>query len=311
MLSRAQRKIRFEGPLTGLITPFGPDESVNLDVLRQEARFAIERCGATGVMVAAAEIQEATRLSREEKSACIAAVVDAVNGSVPVIAGASDTSTKGSIELARRAKDVGADAVMVMPTYGVSVKGTLSPPSIKEVTDFYRDLCDAVDIPVLLYNSTTLSTHLPVKALSQVFEHGNMVGMEETSLEYHVMAQVGMNLADHVSVLVRSHILLPALELGIHGAIMPVGFSRIGADLYGAYRQGDRQLALKLQKTLCRIPPEELSQKPAISFYKEALRQIGLNVGLPRRPVTLLDSSEKELVGRLLQEYGLTSFRLV
>ncbi|MBI2185435.1 MAG: hypothetical protein HYU39_10825 [Thaumarchaeota archaeon] len=46
----------FRGPLTGLITPFAVDESVNAEVLRELARFAVERCGATGVMVAAAEV---------------------------------------------------------------------------------------------------------------------------------------------------------------------------------------------------------------------------------------------------------------
>jgi len=228
---------------------------------------------------------------------------------VPVIAGASDTSTFGTVQLARYAEDVGADAVMVMPTYGGSPRAASSPRAVKEAIDFYGELSRAVDLPILVYNSASLSTHLPVRALSEIFEYDNVVGMEETSLEYPVISRVCTALGDKVSVLVRSQVLLAGLEMGAQGGITPVGFSKIGRDVYEAYRDDQRAKALRFQKVLCSIPPEELSHKPSISFYKEAVRQMGLNVGPPRSPVTLLDDQEKNVVSRLIREYGLDTLK--
>ncbi|MBI2185434.1 MAG: dihydrodipicolinate synthase family protein [Thaumarchaeota archaeon] len=140
--------------------------------------------------------------------------------------------------MAKQAEDVGADAVMVMPPYGVSARSRLAPPSAQDIVEFYGDLSGAVDIPVLVYNSDTLSTHLPVNVLSEIFEVDGVVGMEETSLDFEVVCRTAVALGEKGSVLVRSQILLPALQVGAHGGIMPVGLSRIGADLYDAYQRG-------------------------------------------------------------------------
>ena len=71
--------MKFEGALSGVITAFNKDETINLSTLREQVEFAIEKCASNGLMVAAAELQEAVRMSREEKMQCVKAVVDAAN----------------------------------------------------------------------------------------------------------------------------------------------------------------------------------------------------------------------------------------
>lgn len=70
-------------------------------------------------------------------------------------------------------------------------------------------------------------------------------------------------------------------------------------------RGGDHKRALELQKALCNVPPQEFSHRPGVSFHKESLRQIGFNVGLPRKPRTLLNEQEKTQVAAVLKTHGL------
>ena len=302
--------MKIEGVVSGLLTPFANDETVNFQVLKEETLFAIERCGSTAVMVAAAEVQETVRLTQEEKVSCMKAVVDSANGKVPVLVGASGTSTHGAIQLARQANDIGADAIVVMPPYGVAVKRALAPPTVQEAIEFYTELSQAVDLPIVLYNTTTLSTHLPIEALARIFELDNVVGMEESSADYQEISRLCMTLADKVTILVRGDLLLPTLELGGHGSIMPVGYSRIGADLYHAYRDHHMEKAVELQRTISMTPPEELLQRPRVAFFKEILNQLGLEVGLPRRPSTPLNEQEKNRVTIFVKENGLDRLKL-
>jgi 4-hydroxy-tetrahydrodipicolinate synthase len=302
--------MKFEGVLSGVITAFNKDETINLSTLREQVEFAIEKCTSNGLMVAAAELQEAVRMSREEKMQCVKTVVDAANGRLPVIAGATDTSTYGSIQLAKFAKDVGADAVMVMPPFGVISRAVLAPLTEQDVVEFFIQLSEAVDIPILVYNnSPTSSARLSLQSLRRILEQENVVGIEENSMDYRTLYLDCREFAGSMSILVRSHVFLPALELGAHGAIIPVGFSKIGSELYNAFKAGDNKKMRECQNMLLDIFPEEFSNKPTISYYKEALTQLGFDVGLPRAPMVALNEDEKLKVSDFLKRLGLAKMK--
>ena len=265
--------------------------------------LAIDRCRSSAIMVAAAEVQEAIRLSQEEKLLCIKNVVDQVNGRVPVIAGASDTSTKGTIELGRKAKDLGADALMMMPPFGIPIKGALRGPTLDDVVSFFDLVSHSIDLPILIYNTQALSTHIPLGVLEKIFEIDSIVGMEESSQDFQVLTQIGMKLSDKVSLLIKTPVFLPALDVGMHGSITPVLFSQLGADLYDAYLAGDRARARKIQLALCNMPPHQFYNASTVTFYKEALRQLGLDVGLPRRPTPPADEYQKSVISDAIRNY--------
>ena len=94
--------------LTALITPFGSDGSVDLDVAQQLARRLVDEgneglvvCGTTG---------ESPTLSDDEKLSMFSAVLEAVD--VPVIAGTVGNNTAHSVELSLRAKALGVHGIL-------------------------------------------------------------------------------------------------------------------------------------------------------------------------------------------------------
>jgi dihydrodipicolinate synthase/N-acetylneuraminate lyase len=82
------------------------------------------------------------------------------------------------------------------------------------------------------------------------------------------------------------------------------------ATVFEAFKRGDTAEAQKAQVALVKTPPDELSHKPAISFYKEAVTQLGLKVGPPRNPTTLLNDEERKFVTKLLHELGMDKLKV-
>ena len=145
--------MRFRGIYPPMITAFKPNEDVDLEATREHVEFLIEG-GAHGIIVCGST-GEFFNMTIEERKRVISAVVDQVNGRVPVIAGTADCSTRVVIELSKYAEDVGADGVLIVPPYYYK-------PNEREIYEHYRLIAEKIDIPIMLYNNPgTSKVHVP------------------------------------------------------------------------------------------------------------------------------------------------------
>ena len=94
-------------------------------------------CGSTG---------EFPALSNEERRAVSATVCRAARGRVPVTVGVGAMSTVEAVGLARHARKVGGDAVMLVGPY-------YEEPSEDELWDYVEAVAGDGGLPVLLYNN--------------------------------------------------------------------------------------------------------------------------------------------------------------
>jgi 4-hydroxy-tetrahydrodipicolinate synthase len=124
-----------------MVSPFGPDGSVDLDLAAVLARHLVAEgneglvvCGTTG---------EAPVLSDDEKLSVLAAVVEAVD--VPVIAGTVGSDTAHSIELSRRAEGLGVAGILALCPY-------YSRPSQAGIEAHFRAIAESVDLPLMIYD---------------------------------------------------------------------------------------------------------------------------------------------------------------
>src|SRR5690606_18146757 len=128
---------------------------------RWQTRIGHEkRLGEEGVqgIVVAGSTGEAATLDVEERSTLLAAVLEAVDDRVPVIAGTGAASARQATELSRRAADGGAAALLV-----------LSPPGASDPRPYYDQVTAAVDVPVLAYHYPYASRPgIPVDVLSEL-----------------------------------------------------------------------------------------------------------------------------------------------
>lgn len=133
---------RFKGAIPALVTPF-KDGAIDEAAFRGLVERQIK--GGVQALVPVGTTGETATLSHEEHRRVVELCVESAAGRVPVIAGAGSNSTEEAIGLVRHAKEVGADAALVVTPY-------YNRPSQEGLYRHYAAINDAVDLPVLIYN---------------------------------------------------------------------------------------------------------------------------------------------------------------
>jgi 4-hydroxy-tetrahydrodipicolinate synthase len=162
-----------QGSIVALVTPMDESGAVDRDSLKKLVEYHIEQ--GTDAIVAVGTTGESATLDEDEHCAVIKWVVDYVGGRIPVIAGTGANATTEAITLTRRAKEVGADACLIVTPY-------YNKPTQEGLYLHYKAIAEAVDIPQILYNvpGRTACDMLPetVGRLSRV---KNIVGVKEAT----------------------------------------------------------------------------------------------------------------------------------
>ncbi len=163
----------FRGSIVALVTPFKEDFSVDLDAYGRLIEFQIERgthgivpCGCTG---------EAATLSHDEQKQIIRFAVERIAGRVPVVAGTGSNNTKEAIELTRYAKEVGADAALMITPY-------YNKPTKEGQIAHYRAVAEKVDLPIMLYNvPSRTGTNIEPQTVAEMSRIPNIVSIKEAA----------------------------------------------------------------------------------------------------------------------------------
>ena len=165
-------QLPFRGAITALITPFR-DGAVDEDAFVALIERQIE-AGIHG-LVPAGTTGETSTLSHDEHRRVVELCVQTARGRVPVIAGAGSNATSEAIDLARHAKAVGADAVLVVAPY-------YNRPSQEGLYRHYAAINDAVQIPVITYNVPGRTVaDLSNETLERLSTLPNIVGIKDAT----------------------------------------------------------------------------------------------------------------------------------
>ncbi len=132
-----------QGSLVAIVTPMFDDGSLDLDALRKLIDWHID-AGTDGIVVVGTTGESPT-VDVDEHCLLIKTTVEQVAGRVAVVAGTGANSTREAIELTRNAKDLGADACLLVAPY-------YNKPTQEGLYQHYAAVASAVDIPQILYN---------------------------------------------------------------------------------------------------------------------------------------------------------------
>ena len=131
------------GSLVAIVTPMLEDGGLDLDALRSLIDFHI-REGSDGIVVVGTTGESPT-VDVEEHCTLIKTAIEQVAGRVPVIAGTGANSTQEAIALTHKARELGADACLLVAPY-------YNKPTQEGLYQHFRAIAEAVDIPQILYN---------------------------------------------------------------------------------------------------------------------------------------------------------------
>lgn len=186
--SDAKRAARedFVGLWAATTTPFDASGTADLGALASDLDRLIDDLEVDGVFCTGV-MNEFWALSAEERRAQVEAVVGAVAGRCPVIAHTGHHSVTETVALTRHAERAGAQyAVVLRPYY---------PAAADEgIYDFYRRVCDAVDIGVWVFDTSYAGEPLSLDLVDRLADVENICGMKIGHPHAHfleVLARVG------------------------------------------------------------------------------------------------------------------------
>ena len=132
-----------QGSIPAIITPMHEDGSLDLPGFERLLDWHIAE--GTDAVVVVGTTGESPTVDVAEHCALIETAVRQVAGRIPVIAGTGANSTREAVELARFAREAGADAhLSVVPYY--------NKPTQEGLFLHFKAIAEAVDLPLVLYN---------------------------------------------------------------------------------------------------------------------------------------------------------------
>lgn len=153
---------RFKGVFPVVPTPFTETGELDLPSQLRCVDFMID-AGSNGLCILA-NFSEQFVLSDAEREVLTSAILAHVKGRVPVIVTTTHFSTQVCADRSRRAQEMGAAMVMVMPPY----HGATIRVSEEKIFEFYAALSDAIDIPIMIQDAPVSGTTLSAALLARM-----------------------------------------------------------------------------------------------------------------------------------------------
>lgn len=276
------------------ITPFG-EAGINaerlaglVDAMVNAGVHAIAPLGSTG---------ESAYLSFNEWKTVVDTTVAAVAGRVPVVVGASDLTTAGTVARSEYAQEAGATAVMVIPVSYWALNE-------REIVQHYTSVSDAVSIPIMAYNNpATSGIDMSPTLLNRMFESiANVRMVKESTGDIQRMLDLKELSSGALPFYNGSNpLVLQALLAGASGWCTAAPCLRPAPviALYDAVATGDTDRAQEIYDELLPLL-SFIVAKGLPTAVKSGLDILGEPAGVPRLPLLPLDLEDRTRLESIL-----------
>jgi 4-hydroxy-tetrahydrodipicolinate synthase len=287
-----------QGAMTAIVTPFLPDGGLDISALEALVQWQIKEginglvpCGTTG---------EGATLDDDEKRQVFAAVVKAVAGRVPVIAGVGSNSTRATLASARIAAGTGADALLVVTPY-------YNKPNRSGMIAHYEAVAGATDLPVVVYNVPgRTGQNLGAELILRLAQIPGIIAVKEASGDLDQIAKIIEGRPDNLAVLSGDDALtLPTIALGAEGVISVVSNEAPGemARMVESAARSDFEGARKLHYRLLPLMRANFAETNPVPV-KAAMALLGRCGAALRPPLGAAGEGTVELLREVLKKAG-------
>ncbi len=226
--------VQYQGSFTAHVTPFEGGKLAEA-ALRRLIDFQIE--GGTDGLVPCGTTGEVPTLTEAERERVVAVTVEQAKGRVQVIAGGPGNDTRRSVEVARRAKELGADAVLAVTPY-------YNRPTQEGLVRHYAAIAEA-GLPVIAYNvPSRTSVDLLPETVGRLAREGIIAGLKDATASMIRALDLVEATAGRLSLLSGDDFTVaPFIACGGHGVIS-VSSSKAGAEAHEGAGRAPRWRAM-------------------------------------------------------------------
>lgn len=286
--------VHFGRVSTAMVTPFDNKGHVDFVKTTKLVNYLIDN--GTDSLVVAGTTGESPTLSKEEKLALFEHVVKVVDNRIPVIAGTGSNNTYASVELTKKAEELGVNGIMAVGPY-------YNKPNQEGLYQHFKAIAESTKLPVMVYNIPGRSAvNIHPDTIIRLAGIPNIVAVKEASGDLNAMTKIIANTSEDFDLYSGDDSMaLPVLAVGGSGVIS-VASHVIGKELQEmvqSFLNGNFEKAAKIHQTYLPIM-QGLFAAPNPVPVKTALQLKGLDVGTVRLPLVPLTEQERITLAKLL-----------
>ena len=235
------------GSIAPVVTPFTDDGALDTDSLRGLVRWQIES-GSHGISLGGSTGGPSAQ-SIDERIVAMATAAEEIADRVPFLPGTGSAKLDETLRLTSAARDLGADAVLVITPY-------YARPTQEALYVWYSRIAgEFPDLPIVIYNvpSRTAVDVAPETVARLRRDHDNIVGIKETTRDFEHFSKVLYAAGRDLLVWSGIELLcLPLLALGGTGFVSAVAnlAPRAVARMYELWTAGEHEAARELHYAL-------------------------------------------------------------
>jgi 4-hydroxy-tetrahydrodipicolinate synthase len=275
-------KVDWRGVFPAVTTQFKEDLSIDVPESQRVIDDLIKD-GVTGI-IALGTCGENNSLEPDEKRMLLSAIVEVVNGRVPVVVGTSELTTPRAVAFARDAETIGANGLMLLPAM-------VYVPKTNELVEHFTQVANATALPIMLYNNpTAYRVNIGNDALEALRPVKNILAIKESAADTRRFTDVYNAFGSRYSIFAGlDDVAYEGLLLGAQGWVsgLTSAFPHESVMLVKALEAGDTKTALEIYRwflPLLHLDAEhDLVQ--SIKLAEQVMGRGSERVRMPRMPL--------------------------
>ena len=292
-------KHSYKGSNVALITPMFDDGAVDYDALNNLIDFHID--AGTSSIVSVGTTGESATVGVKEHLKIIKHTIQYAARRIPIIAGTGANSTSEAIELTQEAKNLGADACLLVTPY-------YNKPTQEGLFHHFKLIADSVDIDQILYNVPgRTAVNMSVETTARLSEISNIIGIKDATGDLTIIRELVKSCPEDFLLLTGDDATaVDFLLLGGHGGIS-VTANVTPKELQKVYMTaiaGNAEVARQANKALTNLHQNLFLESNPIPV-KWALHKMGLCSKGIRLPLLELSSEFRPVIENDLKELNL------
>ncbi len=289
----------FSGSYTVTVTPFTPGgAAIDYPAWRRFLDWQLAS-GVPGIIILGTTGEFLT-LTDDERGEFVEATVKHIAGRIPVMVGTMNAYTPNAVRYSRQAEELGADGLMIIPPYYYT-------PTEDEIFNYYKAICDAVGLPIMLYNNPfTSNVDMPARLVGKLTKSFEQIRyIKEASQRIERVHDIIVESDGLMNVWAGQRV-LESYKMGAKGYVNPYGnyIPRASVKFVEWAEQGRWDDVWAVQRVISKFDAIITREHPLYGHqcYSKALAAAaGYPVGDVRAPITTFESLGQEGRDRVAQ----------
>lgn len=291
-----QFEMQWKGVMPAITTQFSKSGELDIMVFKHNLKAQVD-AGANGIILGGT-LGEASTLTALEKEKLVLTTLESVENKVAVVLNIAEQSTRDAVAAARKAEQLGAHGLMLLPP--MRYKATEH-----ETVIYFKEIADATSLPIMIYNNPVdYKIEVTLDMFDALKTNKNINAVKESTRDITNITRMRSKFGDRFAILCGVDTLaMESLVMGADGWVAGLvdAYPEETCAIYYYVRNGEIEKAREIYRWF--MPLLELDISPQlVQNIKLCELATGLGTGFVRPPRLPLEGVEKNRVKDIIEK---------